>query len=241
MSYVINPLLAAGLDNIGNDGATTPGGSNTQVQFNDSGAMAGDADLTWNKTTNVLGVTGDINLSDGGTYTTTIQCVTPTLTNKTISFPDATGTVALVAGSSTSVQVNTSGAISGYSSFTYDDTNGLRLNSKAFGYGSGSGGTVTQSTNKSTGVTLNKLCGAITLNAAQLNADTAVSFTLTNSFIAATDIVVVNHASAGTFGAYLCDARAAAGSASVVVRNVTAGDLSEAIVLRFIVIKGVES
>ena len=183
---------------------------------------------------------GDIVLNDGGSFTTTVQCVTPTQ-NRTISFPDATGTVALVAGSSTSVQVNTSGAISGYSSFTYDDTNGLRLNSKAFGYGSGSGGTVTQSTNKSTGVTLNKLCGAITLNAAQLNADTAVSFTLTNSFIAATDIVVVNHASAGTFGAYLCDARAAAGSASVVVRNVTAGDLSEAIVLRFIVIKGVES
>jgi hypothetical protein len=35
--------------------ATTPGGSNTQVQFNDSGAFGGDADFTWNKNTDTLG------------------------------------------------------------------------------------------------------------------------------------------------------------------------------------------
>jgi hypothetical protein len=50
-------------------------------------------------------------------------------------------------------------------------------------------------------------------------------------------MVVVSHASAGTYGAYVCDARAAAGSTSVMVRNLTAGALSEAIVLRFAVIK----
>ncbi len=33
-------------------------GSDTQVQFNDGGAMAGDADLTWNKTTNTLALGG---------------------------------------------------------------------------------------------------------------------------------------------------------------------------------------
>jgi hypothetical protein len=32
----------------------TPGGSNTQVQFNDGGAFGGDADLTWDKTNNIL-------------------------------------------------------------------------------------------------------------------------------------------------------------------------------------------
>jgi hypothetical protein len=32
----------------------SPGGSDTQVQFNDGGAFGGDADFTWNKTTNLL-------------------------------------------------------------------------------------------------------------------------------------------------------------------------------------------
>ena len=35
-------------------GSGTPGGSDTQVQFNDSSAFGGDADFVWNKTTNIL-------------------------------------------------------------------------------------------------------------------------------------------------------------------------------------------
>src|SRR6185369_14565847 len=34
--------------------STTPGGSNTQVQFNDSSVFGGDAGLTYNKTTDAL-------------------------------------------------------------------------------------------------------------------------------------------------------------------------------------------
>jgi hypothetical protein len=107
------------------------------------------------------------------------------------------------------------------------------------GYATGAGGTVTQATSKSTGVTLNKVCGEITMNAASLAANTAVTFTLTNSQIAAGDRIIVNHASGGTFGAYIADARAAAGSATVMLRNLTAGALAEAVVLGFTVIKGV--
>ena len=97
----------------------SPGGSTTQVQFNNAGAFGGDADLTWNSTTNVLGVTGDVNLSDGGTYTTTLQTITPTAA-RTISLPDATGTVALVAGSSGQVIWNNAGVNAGASTLTYD-------------------------------------------------------------------------------------------------------------------------
>jgi hypothetical protein len=226
--------LIGGSGSGGGGGGGTPGGSTTQVQFNDAGAFAGDADLTWNKTTNVLGVGGDIDLDDGGTYTTTLQTITPTAA-RTISFPDSTGTVALVGGSSGQVLYNLSGAVAG-TGIIFDATTGTRF-TLPFGYGAGAGGTVTQATSKSTGVTLDTRCGTVTLNAAELAADTAVSFTLTNSQVEATDMVMVSHSSAGTFGAYVCDARAAAGSASVVVRNVTAGALSEAIVLRFIVIK----
>jgi hypothetical protein len=112
-------------------------------------------------------------------------------------------------------------------------------NNGGLGYRTGAGGTVTQATNKSTGVTLNKLCGTITMNAAALAAATTVSFALTNSFIAATDLLVVQHTSGGTLGAYNIAVTPAAGSATISVRNVHTGSLSEAIVLRFALIKGV--
>lgn len=38
-----------------------PAGSDTQVQFNDGGTLAGDTNLTWNKTGNYLTVIGNIN------------------------------------------------------------------------------------------------------------------------------------------------------------------------------------
>jgi hypothetical protein len=122
MAYKYNPFTGT-LDEVGaGGGGGTPGGSTTQVQFNDGGAFGGDADLTWNKTTNVLGVTGDVNLSDGGTYTTTLQTITPTA-NRTISLPDATGTVALVAGSSGQFVYNNAGAYAGVSTMTFSGNN----------------------------------------------------------------------------------------------------------------------
>ena len=104
------------------------------------------------------------------------------------------------------------------------------------------GGTVTQATNKSTGVTLNTESGQITMNNAQLDAGVEVSFTVTNSKIAATDVVVAWHGSAGTAGSYLVNANAiAAGSFAVTVSNVSAGNLSEAIVINFVALKGASS
>ena len=174
-------------------------------------------------------VSGDITLDDGGTYTTTVQVVTPTA-DRTVSFPDATGTVALVAGSTGQVTYNDAGAQAG-GNLSYDATAGT------FGYGAGRG-TVTQQTNKSTGVTLNAPCGDITMNGAALSADTTVSFTLTNTSIAATDLLILNHISGGTVGSYVLNAQAAAGSASINVTNISTGSLSEAIVIGFAIIKG---
>ena len=119
------------------------------------------------------------------------------------------------------------------------DANFTNLNTDKAGYITGEGGTVAQSSSKSTTVTLNKKCGQITMNGAALAADTTVSFTLTNSTIAATDLLVLNHVSGGTAGSYLLNAQAGAGSASINVRNITAGSLGEAIVIGFAVIKAV--
>lgn len=108
-----------------------------------------------------------------------------------------------------------------------------------FGYAVGTGGSVVQGTNKSTAVTLNKVTGQITMNAASLGATTTVSFTLTNSQIAADDVVTINRKSGGTAAAYQvwCDS-VAAGSCVISVRNTTAGALLEAVVLQFAVLKG---
>lgn len=127
------------------------------------------------------------------------------------------------------------GAATGVSSIkSTSDTAGV-------GYGTGAGGTVTQATSKSTGVTLNKICGEIVMNNATLNRETAVSFTLTNSAIAATDVVVVNIKSAATANAYnIAVTAVAAGSCRIQVHNLLGGtDLSEALVLSFAVIKAV--
>lgn len=106
------------------------------------------------------------------------------------------------------------------------------------GYTPGAGGSVTQLTSKATAVTLNKATGQITLNAAALGADTTVSFTLTNAAIVAGDYLLLNHVSGGTAGAYLLNAQCAAGSASINVRNITGGSLSEAIVVGYWLAKG---
>lgn len=50
-------------------GTATPGGADTQVQFNDGGALGGDTALAWNKTTNVLTLTTGQMVFAGGTVT----------------------------------------------------------------------------------------------------------------------------------------------------------------------------
>lgn len=113
-----------------------------------------------------------------------------------------------------------------------------QLFTAGLGYTAGGGGTVTQGTSKATAVTLSKFSGAITLNNASLAAGTIVSFVLTNTVIAATDVLILNHISGGTIGSYSLNAQAAAGSATINIRNNTSGSLSEAIVIQFAVIKG---
>jgi hypothetical protein len=127
------------------------------------------------------------------------------------------------------------------------DANGMELATGDLEINAGTvnvqdGGTVTQDTSKSTAVELNANSGQITMNGAALAGAAEVSFTLTNSQIAATDVVVVNHGSVTTTGAYLVGVSAvASGSCSITVANLTGGALSEPIVLNFVVIKGASS
>ena len=89
------------------------------------------------------------------------------------------------------------------------------------GYATGAGGTVTQATNKSTGVTLNKACGVITMHNAALADKSQASFILTNSAIAADDFLLLKHHATGNLGDYLFQYRCASGSATIWVYNIS--------------------
>jgi hypothetical protein len=111
------------------------------------------------------------------------------------------------------------------------------LSGEQLGYTTDAQGTVTQATSKSTAVTLNKSAGQITMNGAALASVTNVTFTLNNSFISANDILILNVGSGATAGAYNCWVSGlSAGSASITLRNISGGSLSEAVVINFALI-----
>jgi hypothetical protein len=105
------------------------------------------------------------------------------------------------------------------------------------GYTAEASGTVTQLTDKSTAVTLNKSAGQITLNGASLANITNVSFTLNNSTISAKDVIILSVSSGATAGAYNCwISSKTTGSCVITIRNLSGGSLAEAFVLNFAVI-----
>jgi len=171
---------------------------------------------------------------------------TPSSANLAAALTDETGTGASVFANTPSLVTPAIGAATGTSLTltSFVSTPGNISNNGGtgrIGYATGAGGSVTQLTSKSTGVTLSKQSGQITMDGAALAASTTVSFTLTNTILQSTDVLILNHAGTGTAGAYLLNAQVVGGSASINVRNVTLGSLSEAIVIHFIIISGAVS
>ncbi len=192
---------------------------------------------------------------DGAAYTTnavisfkSVNAQSGTDHSSTITFQTVpTGATALAEAGrfnpsgSLSVGTTTDGGIGSVLANTSIKSQGA---TGGIGYATGAGGTVTQGagSGKATAVTLNTVTGAITMNNAALAAATIVSFVLNDSAVTATDMIVAEHESGGTIGSYTINARATgSGTASIDVRNNTAGSLSEAIVVRFAVIKSVNS
>ena len=107
------------------------------------------------------------------------------------------------------------------------------------GYASAAQGSVTQGSSKSTGVTLNESMGQITMNNATLNTLTNVTFTLTNNLISAKDVIILNVGAGATSGAYNCwISSMSAGTCTITLRNISGGNLSEAVVINFAIIHG---
>lgn len=104
--------------------------------------------------------------------------------------------------------------------------------------GASLGGAVTQATSRTTAVTLNKMCGAITLFGAA-GSTTAASFTVNNSLVNAGDVVVLSQKS-GT-DKYDLSATAIADGSFQVTSRTYAGTTNESPVFNFVVIKALAS
>lgn len=181
-----------------------------------------------------------------GTEAVTIPTGTTSLAANLVVNPLAiTATGTLTASTSLYINGAATGGTNNYALYVGSGTSlfgGAILNSTGgIGYatGLGAGGTVSQATSKTTPVTLNTYTGTITLNAASLANNTTASFTVTDSAMGANDVATVIHDNTGTVGGYVVgQSNSTAGSFQVNVRNVSGSPLSEAIVLRFVIVKG---
>lgn len=110
------------------------------------------------------------------------------------------------------------------------------------GYSTAAQGTVTQATDKGTGVTLNKSVGRITMNNAALAGGAAVSFILTNSLISLNDTIIVcvsSNTTGSALGAYTTYVSyLAANSALITLRNLSGTSYSEAVIINYAIIHG---
>jgi len=111
--------------------------------------------------------------------------------------------------------------------------------SAEIGYSAAAQGAVTQLTDKTTAVTLNKSAGRITMNNAALAGNTAVSFTLNNNLLSANDTVIVCISGGATTGAYTSYVTSlTTNSAILTLRNLTGTSYSEAVILNYAIIHG---
>ena len=111
------------------------------------------------------------------------------------------------------------------------------------GYGTGSGGTVTQLTSKSTSVTLNKPTGVIAMHNAFLAAGESVSFQVNNSLVANSDTVSLQGlwSAVDPLNYRIESTRASVDNFTIRVTNISDSSLSEALIINFTVIKGANS
>lgn len=111
------------------------------------------------------------------------------------------------------------------------------------GYGTGTGGTVTQATSLNTGVTINKPTGQITLFTTSTSNGSAFAFTVTNSTVAATDTVIISGSSATNtnMDGFLCSVTSVNSGSFRVSIYTPLAVASATRMLNFAVIKGATS
>jgi hypothetical protein len=161
---------------------------------------------------------------------------TPSSANLAAALTDETGTGAAVFANTPTLVTPNIGAATGTSLAV---TGSLRSSGTAgVGYSTGAGGVVIQGTSRTTGVTINKTTGQITLFSAA-GTTSATTFTVTNSTVATTDVIILNQHT-GTDLYDLMVTKTTLGSFDITFRT-TGGTTTEQPIFNFAVIKGVDS
>lgn len=220
----------------GGTGASDAAGARTNLGLGTMATQAASAvNITGGTIANVTfsgTLSGITTLTATTVNGTTINGGNLRLAGNTLSSTDTNGNIAL--------QPNGSGIVTFGTATGTNFTAASVLASTSLGYTTGAGGTVTQVTDKSTGVTLNKICGQIVTHNESMGSNSVKVFTVTNSLVGANDVVVIHRASGGSGGEYAVGIDAvAAGSFNVRIYNHGGGPLAEALTLNFAVIKGV--
>ena len=198
------------------------------VGTNITGTAAG---LTAGNVTTNANLTGAItsvgNATSLGSFTSA---------NLASALTDETGTGANVFANTPTLVTPVIGAATGTSLAV---TGLLRSSGTAgVGYSTGAGGVVIQGTSRTTGVTINKLTGQITLFSAA-GTTSATTFTVTNSTVATTDVIILNQHT-GTDLYDLMVTKTTLGSFDITFRT-TGGTTTEQPIFNFAVIKGTDS
>jgi hypothetical protein len=161
---------------------------------------------------------------------------TPSSANLAAALTDETGTGAVVFANTPTLVTPNIGAATGTSLAV---TGSLRSSGTAgVGYSTGAGGVVIQGTSRTTGVTINKITGQITLFSAA-GTTSATTFTVTNSTVATTDAIILTQHT-GTDLYDLMVTKTTLGSFDITFRT-TGGTTTEQPIFNFAVIKGVDS
>ena len=106
------------------------------------------------------------------------------------------------------------------------------------GYSLSAYGTVTQTGNKASGVTLNKSAGTITTSNAQLAPSAEVAFVVTNSQVSVSDTVIVNIASGATatFAYVIAVVTVQDGSFTINLSNVSSNAYTDTLKINYAII-----
>lgn len=235
--------LSASVDNIRLDGntiSTLDTNGNLVLAPNGTGSVtASKVDITGGTITGITNLVATGGTISGVTFTgsftglTLIESTT-LATSAAAAGCNLNGSTLAADGTDTNININ----------ITPKGT-GQTLSSGKMGYPTGTGGTVTQATSRTTGVTLNKITGEIVLFAVGIAGHEADEFVLTNSTIEANDVVMLcikngGSLSAGTRKYYVTQVNTvAAGACTISVGNLDNGAItSESPIIQFVVLKG---
>jgi hypothetical protein len=121
-----------------------PGGSNTQVQFNNSGSFGGSANFTWDGTNVQIGNQGDLRLGDADNSNyVALHAPTTVATNYTLTLPTVTGTSGQVLSLSDGSGTLSFATVSGGAAWQAVVTSSLTVVAKAGYFVNTSGGVIT--------------------------------------------------------------------------------------------------